>query len=219
MPLAELREKFLSLDTASICDADKSIRVLDTSIRPLIRGLTLLGTARTAKAHGDFLTVIRALREAREGEVLVIDAGGNNRAVAGELFATEAKLRGLAGLIIDGACRDTRRLSTLGLPVYARHVSPLAGLTQATYETQIPVQCGGVSVQPGEIVFGDDDGVVILSEEEALRLLPRAIEIQQIEGRVLEQMERGRSLFDMLNYEEHWAAIEQRKTSSLRFML
>ena len=79
----------------------------------------MVGRARTVRCRDDFLAVIRALRDSEPGEVMV-DGGGGTRALAGELFATEAARRKLAGVVIDGACRDTAKRTTLQLPLYAR---------------------------------------------------------------------------------------------------
>lgn len=217
MDIETLRSELADLDTASLCDADKSVRVMDWGLRPVRPGLALLGFARTARAAEDFLTVLKALREALPGEVLVIDAQGGKRAVVGEMFSTEAFRRGLAGIVIDGACRDTRCLRDLPIPVYARSSCPLAGSSQQLFETQVEVRCGGVAVHPGDVVFGDEDGIVVLGPSDLPRLLPLAREIQRNEQAALERMSRGESLFDFLNYDEHEAAIRNRRESKLKF--
>ena len=79
----------------------------------------------------------------------------------GELFATEARRRGLAGIVTDGHCRDLRGLRAIGLPVFARGTTPRSGTTVSRAASGATIDCGGVDVAPGDIVFGDDDGVVI----------------------------------------------------------
>ncbi len=149
--------------------------------------------------------------------MLVIDGGGGTRALAGELFATEAARRRLAGIVIDGACRDTLKLATLRLPVYARRVCPAAGTAQRLGAIQQAVSCGGVTVAPGDLVIGDRDGVVVVSEVELLALLDRAEEVQRTEEAVLRRLEQGECLLDLLNGAEHWDALEQGRPSTLRF--
>ena len=201
MQLDEIAPRLEKLDTASLTDANKALRIIDPAIRPIQAGLKLIGVAHTVRCHEDFLTVIRALRDAAPGEVLMIDTAGSRTAVAGELFSTEAKRKGLAGLVIDGACRDTAKLKTLGFPVYSRSVTSVAGTKSRIFETQIPIGCGGVTVNPGDVVFGDDDGVVVASIEELTPLLPVAEEIQRTEDDILRRLEAGDSLFDMINFD------------------
>jgi RraA family protein len=177
----------------------------------------MVGPARTVRCRDDFLTVVQALHDSEPGEVLVIDGGGGGRALAGELFATEAARRGLAGLVIDGACRDTARLATLALPVYARWVCPAAGTAQRLGTAQRAVVCAGVTVGPGDIVLGDQDGIVVVSESDLPELLPRAEEVQRTEAAVMERLERGEGLLDLLNFGEHCDAVRQGKPSRLRF--
>jgi 4-hydroxy-4-methyl-2-oxoglutarate aldolase len=165
------------------------------------------------------LTVIQALRDAEPGEVLVVDGGGGTRALAGELFATEAARRKLAGIVIDGACRDTAKFATLSLPVYARSVSPAAGTAQRLGATQQAVSCGGVTVAPGDVVIGDRDGIVVVSESELFALLGRAAEVQRTEAVVMDRLERGECLLDLLNFAEHRDALQQGRPSQLRFKL
>lgn len=122
MKLEEIKERLQNLDTASLADANKNLRVVDSTIRPIRFGLKLIGIAHTVRCHEDFLTVIKALHDSMPGEVLVIDTGDSRAAVAGELFSTEASRKGLTGLVIDGACRDTAKLKTLDLSgVFALH--------------------------------------------------------------------------------------------------
>jgi 4-hydroxy-4-methyl-2-oxoglutarate aldolase len=125
--------------------------------------------------------------------------------------------RKLAGIVIDGACRDTAKLATLPLPFYARWACPAAGTAEHLGTTQQAVACGGVSVQPGDVVLGDRDGIVVVSEAELLTLLPRAEEVQGTEAAVLERLERGEGLLGMLNFAEHRDALKDGRPSELRF--
>jgi 4-hydroxy-4-methyl-2-oxoglutarate aldolase len=101
--------------------------------------------------------------------------------------------------------------------MYARWVCPAAGTAQRLGATQQAVSCGGVTVAPGDLVIGDRDGIVVVSEAELLALLDRAEEVQRTEAAVLERLEQGESLLDMLNCAEHWDALEQGRPSQLRF--
>ncbi len=96
---------------------------------------------------------------------------------------------------------------------------PMAGTTQQVFNTQVPVSCGGVIVNPGDILFGDDDGIVVATDEELTNLLTTAEGIQTKETTALSRMEQGQSLLSMLNFSEHYAARQADRESYLRFVL
>jgi RraA family protein len=179
------------------------LRVIDPALRSIKPGTKIVGTAFTLVCPDHYLTVLKALVDAKAGEVLVIDTRGGRRAAAGELFATEAMSRNLGGIVVDGAVRDTAALRTHPLPVYARFVTPMSGTTRSACETQVPVQCGGVAVNPGDVIFGDDDGLIVASLDELERILPVAEEIQSKESAALARMRNGESLPALLNFDEH----------------
>jgi 4-hydroxy-4-methyl-2-oxoglutarate aldolase len=212
----EFRDRILALDTATFCNANKQLRVVEPVIKPLFPGLKLLGVARTVRCNEDFLTLIKALSESRANEVLVVDCQGFTKAVVGELFSAEAKRRGLAGFVIDGSVRDTQIIKRLEFPVYCRSIHPMAGTTTTLIDIQIPVSCGGVMVNPGDIIFGDDDGLIVASSEEFTTLLSTAEAIQAKERHIFEQIQRGQSLFQMLNLESHLERLAQGEPSQLK---
>jgi 4-hydroxy-4-methyl-2-oxoglutarate aldolase len=164
------------------------------------------------------MTVMVALKEAEAGDVLVIDTRGSRRAVLGELFSLEAQRRGLAGIVVDGPVRDTVTLRTLEIPIYARSATPLAGTIQQLFPVQQPVQCGGVTVNPGDMVFGDEDGIIVASVAELAVLLPAAEEIEARERAVIARLQAGEGLLSMLNFEEHRANLVAGRASALRFL-
>jgi RraA family protein len=216
---AELRQALLELDCASLADVDKSIRVMDVGLRAINTGVKMVGVARTVRCHEDFLAVIRALDAAQPGEVLIVDTQGSTRAVVGELFSLEATRRGLAGIVVDGPVRDVSTLRTLALPVYARGLCPVSGTIGALGELQVPVVCGGVAVNPGDIVMGDDDGIIVASAAELRLRLGAAREIETRETALRAHMAAGRGLTAMINLAEHVAALQAGVASKLAFKL
>ena len=212
-----LLERLQRVDAASLCDANKSLRVLSSAIRPVAPGARLLGRAVTAAAHGDLMSVLAALHSGTPGDVLVVSTDECPYAVAGELFATEAIRRGMAGIVIDGLCRDTATLARLPLPFYARGATPRAAPAQAVPDIQVPILVGGVEVRPGELLVGDDDGIVVAAEGELESAIDAAEAIQVSEEALRSSMGDGVSLFERLNFAEHNARIQEGRDSRLSF--
>ena len=208
-----------SLSVASIADADKTIRVMSSTIRPVNNGKKILGTARTVSCHNDFLTVIDALNQSKAGDVLVVDSQDSTRALVGELFSTEAQRRGLSGIIVDGPVRDVEMLRKLEIPVFAKSYCPCSGTTKKMMETQTEIQCGGIAVAPEEVVFGDEDGIIVASIAQLIDLVPLAIQIQKAEEAIVDKIQEGECLIDMLNFKEHVKFLEEGLESSLIFKI
>lgn len=213
----ELLQSLSVLSVASIADADKTIRVMSSAIRPVDTGKKILGFARTVSCYNDFLTIIAALSQSKAGDVLVVDSQESTRALVGELFSTEAQRRGLSGIVVDGPVRDIEMLRKLEIPVFAKSYCPCSGTTQKIMETQTEIQCGGITVAPEEVVFGDEDGIIVASVEQLIDLVPVAIQIQKDEETIVEKIREGECLTDMLNFKEHVELLEGGLESSLSF--
>ena len=147
---------------------------MDTAIRPVWRDIRLVGTAMTLRmpSMGGALNR-KAVEMAQPGDVIVVDRGGDTEiACWGGFVALLAKAKGIAGLIVDGAVTDTMEITDLQWPVYSRSISGLLPRrSDADGEINTTINCGGVPVAPGDLIVGDDDGIVVIRPEEAAPLL------------------------------------------------
>ncbi|MGQ0576838.1 MAG: RraA family protein [Pseudonocardia sp.] len=217
MELDELIARLRRISVSSVCDADKSLPVCDPGLRPMLPDVTVAGPAVTVVADGDLLGMVAALGQAPPGSVLVVDARGSALAASGELFANEARRRGMAGIVIDGLCRDRRGILAAGLPVYARGSVPNAGTMAGPVLVDVPVRCGGLDVAPGDIVFGDDDGLVIAPAARLAAALERAERIERTETAVLAALQRGVAFHELGNAAEHLRARAAGEDSTFTF--
>ncbi len=216
--MSDVVDRLLALEVSAVCDADKGLPVVDPAIRAMVPDVRMAGPAFTLLADDDHLPVFSALAEAAPGDVLVIATLGGSRAVFGELFATEARRRGLAGIVTDGFCRDLRGLREIGLPVFARGTTPRSGTTVSRAPSGATILCGGVEVSPGDIVFGDDDGVAVAPAERFEAALEVAEHIGRSERAMLAAVRRDEAtLHELTNWAEHVAALDRGDESSLRF--
>jgi len=176
----------------------------------------LCGPALTVRCRDDFFGLVLAIERASPGDVIVVDGGGRETALAGELFARAALARGIAGLIVDAAYRDLAFVATCQLPIYSRYVSPMAGTAQRLGAINEPVTCGGVTVCPGDLVIGDRDGIIVLDPATAEATLSAAADVKQAEARVVARLAAGGSLRDCLNVDDHAGRLAAGEPSTLR---
>jgi 4-hydroxy-4-methyl-2-oxoglutarate aldolase len=213
----DLIERLLAIDVSALSDADKTLPVVDPAVRAMLSDVRMAGPAFTVVAEDDHLPVMSALGEAEPGDVLVIATNGGSRAVFGELVATEASRRGLAGIVADGFCRDLRGVRAIGLPVFARGTTPRSGTAVSRAALGATIVCGGVEVAPGDIVFGDDDGLLIAGAERIATALETAELIARSERAILAAQARGEGLAQLTNIDEHAAALDRGEASALAF--
>jgi RraA family protein len=171
-PDADLIEAFRPFSTSLISDNLERLAG-PVGLRPFHRGGGMVGRALTVRTRsGDNLVVHQALNLARAGDVVVVDGGGDtSRALVGEIMKTIAEQRGAAGFVIDGAIRDAAAFAASDFPCFARAAIHRGPYKNGPGEINVPVSVGGCVVAPGDIVVGDEDGVVVFSPVVALALL------------------------------------------------
>ncbi|HKX44900.1 MAG TPA: RraA family protein [Burkholderiaceae bacterium] len=172
---AHLVEAFRTVVTSHLSDNLQRLAGI-TELRRFHRGRKLVGTAFTVQARpGDNLAIYQALPLLRPGHVLVVDGGGDtNNAVIGDLILAYALQRGCVGFVVDGAVRDSAAFLEADFPCYARAVSHRGPYKHGPGALNVPVAIAGQVVNPGDIVVGDEDGIVTLPVADAERLLEAA---------------------------------------------
>jgi len=185
---------------AWVSDAQGTMNTMDPGIKPVWPGARIAGPVFTARCLPEsIITVHKALLEAPRGSVIVADGGGaHTGALFGELMATEARNRGVAGLIVDGAVRDTEALAALRFPVFARCVTPRVGSNRRVGATQEPIVCGGVPVHPDDVVLAAQDGVVVIPRARLADVVAAVQAVERKEADLRTRMARGEGLADML---------------------
>ena len=175
-----------SFDTPAISDLMNRLYTVSPAIHNLTDpSLRLMGTACTVKVYpGDNLMVHKSLDIARRGDVIVVDASSSSlTAVLGDIVSTKARHRGVAGFVIDGLVRDLPGIRGLGdFPVFARGVTPIGPLHRGPGEINHAVSVGGIVVQPGDVIVGDANGVVVVPRELAPEMVRRLEERKAAEA-------------------------------------
>jgi regulator of RNase E activity RraA len=191
MILAALRE----IPVAALSD-NMHRNIGTTGLSPYHRPVaqTMAGTAVTARSRGgDNLTYLRALEFCRPGDVLVIDAGGIlNNAVVGGILSFYAAHIGVLGVVVDGAIRDVAEIRAREFPVYARGVTHRGPYKDGPGEINVPISVGGMVVNPGDIVVGDQDGLMAFPPDEAELLIEKALAHLETEAETIRAMKEGR---------------------------
>ena len=186
-PSKELVQKFAGVPVANIDDCMNRTAAADSSIFPLNKA-PLLGTAFTVKVpQGDNLMFHKAMDLAQRGDAIVIDAGGSiDRAIFGEIMVTYCQKRGLVGVIVDGAVRDSDSLAEMDFPVYAKGVTPDGPYKNGPGEIGGVISFGGRVVHPGDIVVGDADSVLFIRPHDAEEVLKAAKAVMEKEAGQIE---------------------------------
>jgi 3-hexulose-6-phosphate synthase/6-phospho-3-hexuloisomerase len=190
----EIREVLELVSAANLSDALHRGGVLQ-GIRPLARGFHMVGKAITVRTYpGDWSKPVQAIDMAEPGDVIVIDAGGVGPALWGELATHSAIQRGVAGVVIDGAIRDSDDIVDLKFPAFSKLVMPNAGEPKGFGEIGVPVTVANMKVEPGDWLLGDGDGVVVLPRAIAVEYANRAMDVLEKENRIREEIKEGSTL-------------------------
>jgi len=199
-PASAMVEGLRKCPTSIVSDCMNRMGIMDARIRPLVRGRPFCGPAVTVEeVEGGNLMSHVALELLQPGDVLVIDAKGTiTRSCWGGLQTFMAKERGVAGIVICGAVRDFEDVVKYEVPVYALGVSPGGPLKGWSGSVNYPVSCAGVVTNPGDVVIGDDDGIVVVPQSLVERILPFCERRAAMEQEWFERVGRGESTLDVV---------------------
>ena len=209
-PDTALVEALSQIAVANISDAMANLGTMDSGIQAL-SGSRICGPACTAvTTTGDFLPVLKALHAAQRGDVLVVDNQGNpDAALWGEITSTEAQLKELEGLVLDGLVRDIAEIREMGFPVFARGTTPRVAGRGSLGEVNVAVRCGGTVIHPGDIIVGDSDGVVVVPLRKAEAVLSRAQSILDHEEVLRHRVASGVSQVEIYHLDEQFESLRQ----------
>lgn len=201
---ASVLDQARALSAATLHEAGGRIGVLPSAIKPVVPGFKVCGPAVTVQGpSGDNLWLHRAIYVAQPGDVLVADVGGDfDFGYWGEIMSVAAQARGLGGLVINGCVRDVVPLGQVGFPIFARGLC-IRGTGKdfgAHGWINHPLLMNGVTVNPGDLIFGDADGVVAIPRERAAEVVAASIQREAKEANIMDQLRQGGSTLELYNF-------------------
>ena len=159
----------------------------------------MVGRALTVQTiNGDWAKPIEAIDKADKGTVIVVDVNGGKTAIWGELATWSAKIKGIEGVVIDGAVRDLDDIIKIDFPIFSRYITSNAGEPKGFGEIGAEINCGTQTVQSGDWIIGDDSGVVVVPQAIAQEIANRALDVKEHEDRIREEIKKGGSLGSVL---------------------
>jgi len=191
-------EKLMGVTTGNVCDAMDRFGAMDYQIKPVDPKMKCVGTAIIVKARPcDNLIVYKALEIAQPGDVIVIGIYNYTASSTwGDLTSLIGKEKGLAGMVTDGLVRDVFGIKEVGLPVFSRGSIPTSPFKDGPGEVNVPITCGGVLIRPGDIIFGDVDGVVVIPQENVDQVVRKALQIGVDEEKKVKDIKSGHLIPD-----------------------
>ncbi|CAM2772404.1 MULTISPECIES: 4-carboxy-4-hydroxy-2-oxoadipate aldolase/oxaloacetate decarboxylase [Janthinobacterium] len=192
------------LGAATIYEAQGAKGALDSGIKPIAPGMRLAGPALTVDTRpADNLMLHYAMLKARPGDVLVVDAKGFMEAgVWGDVFTEQAQRIGLAGLVIHGAVRDAAAMTQAGFPVFSRGLSIKGTGKHQPGRLNVTITIGDVGIDPGDIIVGDQDGVVVVRRHEVDDVLLKSRQREEKEAQFRQQIRDGATTVELLGLDE-----------------
>lgn len=192
---ADAVERFRSLPVANVSDCMSRMFAAGSRLRPMHAGGVLAGPALTVKQRpGDNLLIHKAIDLAEPGDVVVVDAGGDlTNALIGELMVAHARRRGLAGIVLNGAVRDVAAIRAGNFPVYAAGVTHRGPYKDGPGEINVPIAIDGMVVEPGDLILGDDDGLVCVSFADTESVYAVTKQKHEAEQKQMLAIEEGRN--------------------------
>lgn len=177
---------------------------MDSVMRHLFDGIRFVGTAVTVKTlASDLAAAFKAIDPSRPGDVVVIDSHGSaDTAFWGENMTLSAVNRGVVGAVVDGACRDVEEIRQIGFPVVCRGVVPNVGSVSGYGHVNVPIQCGGVSVSPGDIIIVDGNGVVVIPQGQAEEVLASTRDLLETEHVLQDKIGAGATIEELVDIDE-----------------
>lgn len=193
-PTKDQMKAFEGWPTGNVCDANGRLGAMEYHIKPLDRSWRFVGAAITVRARPvDNLMLYKALDVAQEGDVLVVTNDESSAtSVLGDRVCGIAKAKGLAAIVTDGMVRDGAGIREVGLPVFARGLNPNGPYKDGPGEVNFPIACGGLPVHPGDVIVGDEDGVVVVGRKDIPAVLKMLEKIGEKERQMADNIEAGR---------------------------
>ncbi len=203
-PPKELIEAYKGIGTATVHEASGRKGAVDSAVKPIVRGAKICGPAFTVQCHpGDNLMLHKAIERAQPGDILVASVGGYPEAgYFGGLMATSALAKKIGGLAIDGSIRDSAEIIRMGFPVFCRGFC-IRGTTKTVLGLiNHPTLFGDVLVRPGDLILGDDDGIVVVERAECEEVLEKSIKRVEAEKLKSEKLKAGVSSVELNQLEK-----------------
>jgi 4-hydroxy-4-methyl-2-oxoglutarate aldolase len=190
--------------TCALSDCMGRFGAMTADMRPLFDSIRFAGPAVTARTlASDLAAVFKAIDVGEPGDVVVVDShGSKNTAFWGENMTISAQNRGLAGAVIDGACRDVVEVRRLRFPLYCTGIVPNVAAIAGYGKVNVPVQCGGQPVAPGDIIVADENGVVVVPLQEAEVLLERTRSLLEKEHLLQDRLLTGSTIGELVDIDE-----------------
>jgi 4-hydroxy-4-methyl-2-oxoglutarate aldolase len=203
-PAPEIVEACRGIPTTILSDMMNRMNAMQAAIKPVRQGVWFAGPAVTVKCMaGDNIMSHHAIYLAQRGDVLVIDGRSHSdTAIWGGIQTLAAGLRGVAGVVVDGAIRDLEDSRNAAIAICCRAVTPAGPHKGWGGSVNEPVACGGVVVHPGDLVVGDDDGVVVIPRLDAALVLERARKRLREEQEWIRRVQAGESTVGILGFDE-----------------